>query len=406
MPHPKRAPEEHRYQFVQAVLRKADTMTALCERFGYSREVGYGWVRRFEREGLQGLADRSSRPRSAGASGACQRWEAEILALRQARGWGPKKLRHQLRQHHPRARLPSERTIARLLKRRGRISACEGRSQPGPELPRAKLRSARRSNEVWTIDFKGHFQTGDGQRCDPLTIRDLHSRFILLIKHVPAQKEVAVRAAMKKCFCRYGLPLVMRVDNGSPFGNRGPRGLSRLSVWWLRLGIQVEFTRPAHPQDNGAHEQMHRVLKEKTARPPAATLAGQCRRLEQFRREYNEQRPHESLKMRYPADCYQSSRRAYREPIALSYPEHWPRVRVMIGGRIIWKGRPRVIGRAFENETIGLKPTAGGPKSSGEIVEVYLGTLLLGQLHANDPGGIRAVRWRKAATKRTKPRKG
>ena len=405
MPHPRKAPEEHRYQFVHAVLRKADTMKALCARYGYSREVGYGWVRRFEREGLPGLADRRSRPRSAGPSAISQRWEAEILALRQKQGWGPKKLRHELRREHPRARLPSLRTIARLLKRQGRISAGEVRSLPGPALARAKLRVARRGNEVWTIDFKGYFQTGDGRRCDPLTIRDLHSRFILLIKHVPAQKEEAVRAEMKKCFGRYGLPLVLRVDNGAPFGGRGPRGLSRLSVWWLRLGIRVEFTRPARPQDNGAHEQMHRVLKEKTARPPAATLAGQCRRLEQFRRAYNERRPHEALQMRYPAEVYGSSRRAYREPMVLRYPAHWQRTRVMIGGRIIWQGRVRVIGRAFENEIIGLKPAASGPKSSGKVVEVYLGALLLGELHSNDAGGIRAVRWRRSEAKRLKPRK-
>jgi len=379
-------------------------MTALCARFGYSREVGYGWVRRFEREGLLGLADRSSRPRSAEPSAVTQRWEAEILAMRQKYGWGPKKLWHELRRAHPRARRPSPRTIARLLKRQGQISAGEVRSLPGPPLARAKLSAARRCNEVWTIDFKGYFQTGDGCRCDPLTIRDLHSRYLLLIKHVPEQRERAVRAAMQKCFVRYGLPSVLRVDNGAPFGNRGPRGLSRLSVWWLRLGIRVEFTRPARPQDNGAHEQMHRVLKEKTARPPAATLAGQCRRLEQFRREYNEHRPHEALQMRYPADGYRSSRRAYREPVALHYPAPWQRVRVMIGGRIIWQGRPRVIGRAFENEIIGLKPAARGLKSSGKVVEVYLGALLLGELHARDAGGIRAVRWRRSAPKRSQPR--
>jgi transposase InsO family protein len=272
-------------------------------------------------------------------------------------------------------------------------------------LERPKLRPARRCNEVWTIDFKGHFRTGDGRRCDPLTLRDLHSRFVLLIKHVAAQSEAAVRLEMKACFARYGLPRVLRMDNGAPFGNRGPRGLSRLSVWWLRLGIEVEFTRPARPQDNGGHEQMHRVLKERTAQPPAATLAQQGRRLEAFRREYNEERPHESLAMRCPAHCYRSSRRVYREPAALRYPALWQPVRVMVGGRIFWQGRVRVIGRAFQKEIIGLKPTRGGPKSSGEVVEVYLGKLLLGQLHANDAGGLRAVRWRPREAKPSKPRK-
>jgi len=260
------------------------------------------------------LADRSSRPQSADGSGVAQRWEAEILALRRERGWGPKKLRHRLRQAHPRVRLPSERTIARLLQGQGWSQGNGGRSQPGPELERAQLRRPRRCNEVWTIDFKGYFQTGDGQRCDPLTVRDLHSRFILLIKHVPAQREAAVRNALRECFVRYGLPVAMRADNGAPFGSRGPRGLSRLSVWWLKLGIEVEFSRPARPQDNGAHEQMHRILKERTARPPAPTLAAQSRRLAQFQREYNEDRPHEALRMRCPRECYRNSGRMYREP--------------------------------------------------------------------------------------------
>jgi transposase InsO family protein len=395
MPHPRKTPAEHRYQFVQSVLSKADTMTALCARFGYSRRVGYGWVRRFEQEGLPGLEDRSSRPRGAGTSALCQRWEQEILALRRRWGWGPKKLRHRLRQEHPRSRLPSERSIARLLQRAGRSRGRAGRSQPGPVVEAARLHVPRRCNEVWTIDFKGHFYTGDGRRCDPLTVRDLHSRFLLLIRHVPAQSEAAVRVAMQACFARYGLPRVLRVDNGAPFGNRGPRGLSQLSVWWLSLGIEVEFIRPARPQENGAHEQMHRVLKECTAWPPAATLAGQCRRLERFRREYNEERPHEALQMRAPAQCYHPSRRAYREPAAQRcYPGHWQKARVMVGGRIFWRERVRVIGRAFQKQVIGLKPVPGGPKSSGEVVEVYLGGLLLGQLHANDAGGIRAVRWR------------
>jgi transposase-like protein len=226
MPHPQKAPEEHRYEFVQAVLSKADTITALCQRFGYSRPSGYRWLRRFQREGRSGLADRSSRPRSASISPLCRRWEAEILALRQRWGWGPKKLRHRLRQTHPKTRLPSERTIARLLKSQGRVSEHERRSLPGPQLHRAKLRGARRCNEVWTIDFKGYFHTGDGRRCDPLTVRDLHSRFLLLIKHVPGQREAMVRARMKECFRRYGLPLRLRVDNGAPFGNR-VRGVSR-----------------------------------------------------------------------------------------------------------------------------------------------------------------------------------
>jgi putative transposase len=239
-----------------------------------------------------------------------------------------------------------------------------------------------------------------------LTVRDLHSRFILLIKHVPAQREAAVRRALRACFMRYGLPVAMRADNGAPFGSRGPRGLSRLSVWWLKLGIEVEFSRPARPQDNGAHEQMHRILKERTTQPPAPTLAAQSRRMAQFQREYNEDRPHEARRMRCPQECYRPSGRRYREPHPHRYPKPWSTARVMIGGRIIWQGRTRVIGRAYEKEIIGLKPRPGGPKSSGKVVEVYWGKLLLGELHTNDSGGIRAARWRPRGGKVTKPRKG
>ena len=181
-----------------------------------------------------------------------------------------------------------------------------------------------------------------------------------------------------------------------------------MSVWWWRLGIAVEFTRPGHPQDNGAHEQMHRVLKRETAQPPAATLRAQAARFTKFVRHYNEERWHEALGQRTPASCYRPNPRPYRPPAPLVYPKAWPTRRVMIGGRVFWQGRARVIGRAFQGEWLGFKarPQPGPKDAPPRVVEVYLGSLLLGELHADDPGGLRAVRWRKPAPRGTHKKEG
>jgi hypothetical protein len=203
------------------------------------------------------------------------------------------------------------------------------------------------------------------------------------------------------------LPKVIRVDNGAPFGGRGALGLTRLSVWWLRLGIEVEFTRPAKPQDNGAHEQMHRVLKAETASPPAATLALQAKRFEQFRRCYNDERPHQGIELQLPSALYRPRRRGYREPKALQYPASYEVKRVKSGGRIRWHGRERLIGRAFAGQEIGLKPLAQtGADGMGQglevteveggataAAEVYLGEQLIGVLRVTDEGGMRPAQW-------------
>lgn len=397
MPHPRQAAADHRRQFIQAVLARTETFTALCRRFQYSRRVGYEWLKRFEREGWAGLADRPPGRQPARGEPSWQRFRAQLLLWRKTHGWGPKKLWRELRARHPRVRLPSERTIARLLRAAGCLGARKVRSRPGPVVPRPPRRGARRCHDVWTMDFKGYFHTGDGSRCDPLTVRDLHSRAVLLIEHVPRQSERGTHAAVLRCFRQHGLPGAIRIDNGPPFGSRGPRGLSQLSVWWWRLGMAVEFIRPGCPQDNGAHEQMHRVLKRATATPPAATLRAQAARFARFTRHYNHERWHEGLGQRTPASCYRPNPRRYRPPAALVYDPTWATRRVMIGGRILWQGRVRVIGRAFQREWIGLKPKpqAGAKTAPPRVVEVYLGTLLLGELHADDPGGIRAVRWPK-----------
>lgn len=356
---------------------------------GMARSTAYAWWARFLDGGEAALGARRRGPKAG--QGRWARWQDAVLALR--RRWpyaGPRKLRHLLRQEHPRRRLPSLRTIARMLRAAGGVNL---RRVPrlGPRLARPKLTAGTRSNAVWTIDFKGHFYTGDGARCLPLTVRDLYRCYILALEHLPLASDQAVRQVLRRCFRRYGLPRVMRVDNGTPFGGEGARGLTTLSVWWTRLGIRVEFIRPAKPQDNGAHEQMHGVLKRQTAQPPAVDLRAQQRRFRRFCREYNEQRPHEKLGMRVPAKVYRPAPRALPKLAELRYPKSWARKRVGTSGLIYWAGKMRIIGRAFQGQSIGLKPIATTARTGTKVWEVYLGKMLLGELHAGDPSALRAV---------------
>jgi transposase InsO family protein len=242
------------------------------------------------------------------------------------------------------------------------------------------------------VDFKGFFRTTDGTRCDPLTVRDLFSRFLLAVCVLPHQRFAAVRRVFMRLFRRFGLPKVIRVDNGSPFGSTGAWGLSALSVWWRTLGIQVEFIRPGHPEDNGAHEQMHRELKRDTARPPAADPAAQQRRSHRWLRYYNTERPHEALENRCPADRYRRSRRPYRGPRPIRYRRGWPVRYVRQNGQIKWQGRLRSIGEAFVGQPVALRQQAQG------IYEVYFQRVLLGTLHDRDAGGIRPSKPRRPKT--------
>jgi hypothetical protein len=240
-------------------------------------------------------------------------------------------------------------------------------------------RAARRLNDVWTIDFKGWFRIRDGSRIDPLTVRDLKSRFILDIRLVPNQTYEAIRPALQRVFRRYGLPRAIRVDNGPPFGGPGPRGLSRLAVWWRRLGIKVDYGRPAHPEDNAAHEQMHRVYQAEVLAHPADHRAMLQRRSDRWRAQYNHLRPHEALGLRPPAQLHQPSPRTLpRKLPKWIYPAGWRTHNVNRNGRLYWMGRLRFVGEAFSGERIGLCPTAKG------TWKVFWGRDLLGLIHPKD----------------------
>lgn len=390
MPWKTRSLWEARRRFVQAALRGVRSIAALCRQAGISRKTGFKWLRRFGTEGGPGLRDRSRRPnRSPTRTPA--RW---LNAVRQVRRkhptWGGKKIYAWLRRQHPRARLLKPRTITDWLQRWRLVRRRRRTARRGPSCLNPALTVPQRPNHVWTVDFKGWFRTGDGQRVEPLTVRDLFSRYLLGIRLLD-QRHQRVRRYFQRLLARYGPPEVIRVDHGSPFAGDGALELSRLSAWWLQLGIRVEFTGRGRPQDNGAHEQMHRVYQAEVAHRPAPTPAAQQRRTDRWIRYYNWQRPHEALGQRVPAELYRPSRRRYRpgrRPVR--YPRAWHTARVTAKGYVRWRGRLRVIGRAFGGQRVGFKPVSAG------VHEVHFASHLIGLLVATDRGGMRPAQRSKA----------
>ena len=352
---------------------------ALCRKFCISAPTGYKWLARYRAVGANGLHELSRKPLRS-PNRAPSRWRNELFALRRKHPtWGVKKLRVMLERGHPRTRkLPALRTLGRWLKAAGLTVPRPPRNRPGPQVRPPALSKARRPNDVWTIDFKGWFRTADGQRADPLTIRDLLSRYLLCTTLVPHQSDSCVRRIMTRLFKTHGCPRIIRIDNGSPFAGIGALSLSTLSVWWLRLGIKVEIIRRGKPQDNGAHEQMHRVLKTETASPPAPNLRAQQRRLDRWRTLYNTQRPHEALHGRSPLALYRRSSRHFHVPTPPRYPKTWITRHVRPNGWIKFEGNLRFIGRAFARQWIALQPASEG------CWNVLLGRLLIGTLHRGD----------------------
>lgn len=377
-----------RQRLVEAVLARRQTLQVICRRAGVSRKTAYKWRARFRRRGLPGLRDQSRRPRRS-PTRLSGRWIQIIGQWRRARPhWGAKKIRHQIRRKYPRARVPALSTIQRWLKRLGWVGPRVRRARRGPALPHPGLSLATRPNHVWTVDFKGWFRTADGVRQEPLTVRDLFSRYGLCVRLLPHQDDRPVRRVMERLFREHGVPAAIRVDNGSPFAGKGALGLSRLSVWWMRLGIRVEFTRRARPGDNAGHEQFHGCYQREVVAQGAAHRRAMQQRSTRWLFRYNEERPHEALEGRTPAQVYRPRRRAYPEALApLKYPRGWEVRRVRNNGHIKWRGRLRFVGRAFVRQTLGLK--GAGPRQW----EVFLGRQLIGQLHAEDPGGLRPARW-------------
>jgi len=332
------SPVDLRLEFTHAYASGLFSMTELCDQYNLSRKTGYKWVDRFEAEGRAGLVDRSRRPHHSPR--ATERAIVEQLceARRRHPTWSARKLIAVLRRHDPDGAWPSRSTGCDLLKRHGLVRARRRRDRS--RAPAAPFLPITRPNEVWTTDFKGEFRTGDGVYCYPLTLRDGFSRAVLRCDALVTKHGAVVRRRFERAFAEFGLPDRIRSDNGGPFAATGLTRLSHLSVWWIRLGIAPERIALGHPEQNGSHEQFHRVLKAETTRPPAANAAAQQRRFRRFCAEYNDERPHEALGDQTPASCYRPSPRALpRRLPAIEYPGHMEVRRVSSIGHVSWRGR-------------------------------------------------------------------
>lgn len=376
--------EEERMRFVAACLDEDGdwTMNELCEAFGISRKTGYKWQERHAAFGLDGLKDRSRAPRTCPNAVPAAVVERLLAVRRQHRFWGPRKIVAWLRRREAAIGWPAASTAGEILKRHGLVRP---RRRRRPALTQATgLCRPQAANDQWSADFKGWFRMADGQRCDPLTIADGFSRFLLRCRAVQRPDEEHTRPVFRSAFRDYGLPRAMRTDNGPPFAStQALGGLTRLSAWWVKLGITLERIDPGEPQQNGRHERMHATLKQETARPPRANGRAQQRAFDDFCHVYNFERPHEALADTPPAQWYEASPRPYpeRQP-ELEYPGHFEIRQVRSSGEIKWRGEFLYVNQALIGEPVGLEPISDrhwrmffGPVALG-LLDDHTGKLL------------------------------
>ena len=349
---------DERARFVIDCEKDEYSKAALCRVYGISRPTADKWLALYDEFGLEGLADRSRAPGRHPNQISDLTEEAILQARRDHPRWGPKKLKAHLEKEAPGRTWPANSTIGEVLKRNG-LTVPRKRRRRTPPFTQP-FSDCNECNVVWCADFKGWFKTGDGSRCDPFTVSDAHSRFLLKCQAVKHPGFVTVRGILEATFREFGVPLAIRTDNGTPFAGRGIFGLSRLSVWFLKLGIIPERIEPGKPQQNGRHERMHLTLKQETAMPPKRTLRSQQRCFDLFREEYNFVRPHEALEMRCPGDIYYNSPRPYPERFgAVEYPSGLAVRMVQKRGEFYWHRHRVFLGEAFGDERIGLEPVDG-----------------------------------------------
>jgi putative transposase len=378
---------DERYRFVIEAQSYLGSFTELCEWYGISTKTGYKWLMRYGGEGVAGLQDRSRAPHDHPNEINEETQEAILQERRAHPTWGPKKLLVVLKAREGERAWPGQSTIGEILKRNGLTVARKRRRRACPWTQ--PFSGCEAANQVWCADFKGWFRTGDGSRCDPLTVMDGYSRYLLRCQTVADLTHEVARGVFEAAFREYGLPAAIRTDNGPPFASTGLGGLSRLSVWWLKLGIEPQRIEPGKPQQNGRHERMHLTLKKETASPAAQTLWVQQKRFDFFRQEYNHQRPHEGLAMGTPASVYRSSQRSYpgrvRDP---EYGREFEVRRVGDRGEFRSHGVKIFLGYALEGELIGLRTC------DERYWKIYFDTLELGIF---DSYALRVLNPREAA---------
>jgi transposase InsO family protein len=344
----------------------------LCEDAGISRKTGYKWVERYEHGGVAALVDRSRAPRSHPHAVPAAVVEAIVALRRRHPRWGPRKLLAILRRREPSRLWPVPSTVGDILRQRGLVRRRRRRRYSAPYAER--LREYVGPNAVWCADFKGHFAVGEA-RCHPLTIMDGFSRYLLRCQALPRPLFARSRPVFEAAFREFGMPQTIRTDNGAPFSTLAAGGLSRLAVWWIRLGIRPERILPGRPDQNGRHERMHSTLKAETARPPRASFRAQQRAFETFRREYNDERPHEALAYDTPASRYEPSRRLYpRQLPEPEYPAHFRVERAYPNGVISFRETQWYLTNCLAGELVGLEEV------DDDRWKVYFGPIELGVL--------------------------
>ena len=377
MPWKELSPVDLRIRLITDYQRELLSMAELCRRAGISRKTGYKWIDRYLHDGPAGLCDRSRRPHHFPRETAAEIVCKLIEARQHHPTWGAKKLLRILCRKHPAWQWPGRSTVCDILNRHGLVRRPRRRARPGhPGRPRTPMTAP---NQIWTADFKGQFRTGDALYCYPLTVVDGYSRFLLGCQGLRSTSHVVSRPVFQQLFQQYGLPQIIRTDNGVPFATTALGRLSALSVWWIRLGIYPELIEPGCPQQNGRHERMHRTLKAETTRPPAGSLSSQQRRFNTFLHEYNHERPHESLEQETPASRYMPSPRQFPRRLApMDYPSHYERRLVSLNGGIRWNSSWVNVSHVLGGQYVGLEEVDDGQW------EVYFGPLRLGRLHERE----------------------
>jgi transposase InsO family protein len=358
MPWKAKNPMDLKLEFITR-LNQGESMTELCREYEIARKTGHKLQARYAASGAAGLEEQSRAPKHIP-----HKTTPELVALivaekRKHPTWGPKKLKDVLERKLGHA-LPSRNTVGNVLDRAGLVE--RRKTRPRYKSTGTTLRPANEPNDVWCIDYKGQFRLGDRSYCYPLTVTDQHSRYLLGCEGMAAISEEAAREACAELFRVNGLPKAMRSDNGAPFSSTGLAGLSKLSAYWLRLGIALERIRPGHPEENGAHERMHRTLKRETARPARANLLQQQERFDAFVEEFNCERPHEAIGLRRPAEVYRSSPRPCPKSLPeLTYPTHDDAIEVNASGMVYLSRRGLVyLSAALAGHQVGIREEDDG----------------------------------------------
>jgi putative transposase len=346
---------DERLRFVARLL-DGEKMAALCREFDISRKTGYKIFNRYKESGLEGLTDRSRRPYRQVNQLPMQIQKLIVRLKKEKPAWGAPKIRERLRRRYPDVHTPAISTVHAVLDRHGLVKRRRRRRY---KAQGTALSKAHRPNDLWCADYKGEFMLADRRYCYPLTISDFSSRYLLACDALSTTKEKYAFVVFERAFKEFGLPQAIRTDNGVPFASpHSLFGLSRLSVWWLRLGVQIERIQPGHPEQNGRHERMHLTLKKEATRPAAQNFLQQQAKFDAFLDEYNQERPHQALDMKVPAELYTRSRRPYHGLEELDYPFHDKTITVTQCGRICF-GRQKIhLSTVFAGQKVGIKEVA------------------------------------------------